>query len=525
MLCEHHRHRRAGRHRRLLSQVERDGAHRARRGGHRRQSPLDAAWHPQRRARQYCRLRGARCRLRSLRENRTRAHYGWPQLGRREHRGRLRPTWHLTHMADRKYGFDTLCLHAGHIPDSATGARALPIYQTTSFVFDSADHAASLFNLQTFGNVYSRISNPTVAALEERIAALEGGRAALAAATGMAAQMTALLTLAQNGDHIVASRTLYGGTYPHLAVTFTQFGIATSFVDSDDPEAFRRAMRPETKAVYAETIGNPQLNVLDIAAVASIAHDAGVPLVIDNTLASPFLCRPLEHGADIVIHSATKYLGGHGTTMGGVLGGPGKLDWGNGMFPHMTTPSRGDHGVIFHETFGDFAFTMKARMETMRPLGPTPAPFNAFLLLQGIETLHLRMPRHCESALAVARHLAAHSRVEWVSYPSLPGNRYEALAGCYLPRGAGGILPFGLKAGAAAGVRFIEAVQFLSHLANVGDAKTLVIHPASTTHRQLNEAEERAAGVLPEMIRLSVGLETLDDILWDIEQALAIASR
>ncbi|HXX84699.1 MAG TPA: O-acetylhomoserine aminocarboxypropyltransferase/cysteine synthase family protein [Casimicrobiaceae bacterium] len=423
-------------------------------------------------------------------------------------------------MADRKYGFDTLCLHAGQIPDAATGARALPIYQTTSFVFDSADHAASLFNLQTFGNVYSRISNPTVAALEERVAAIEGGRAALAAATGMAAQMTALLTLAQNGDHIVAARTLYGGTFSQFAVTFAQFGIDASFVDSGDPENFRRALKPNTKALYAETIGNPQLNVLDIEAVAAIAREAGVPLVIDNTLASPYLCRPIEHGADVVIHSATKYLGGHGTTMGGVLVESGKFDWGNGKFPQMTTPSRGYHGVIFHETFGDFGFTMKARMETMRTLGATLSPFSAFLLLQGIETLHLRMPRHCESALAVARHLAQHPRVEWVSYPLLPGSPDEALARRYLPRGAGGILTFGVKGGAAAGVRFIEAVQFLSHLANVGDAKTLVIHPASTTHRQLDEDEQRAAGVLPEMIRLSIGLETLDDILWDIDQAL-----
>jgi O-acetylhomoserine (thiol)-lyase len=423
-------------------------------------------------------------------------------------------------MADRKYGFDTLCLHAGHIPDASTGARALPIYQTTSFVFDSADHAASLFNLQTFGNVYSRISNPTVAALEERIAALEGGRAALATATGMAAQMTALLTLAQHGDHIVASRTLYGGTFSQFAVTFAQFGIDTTFVHPDDPEEFRRALRPNTKVLYAETIGNPQLNVLDIAAVASIAREAGVPLVIDNTLASPYLCRPLEHGADIVIHSVTKYLGGHGTTMGGVVVESGKFDWGNGKFPQMTAPSRGYHGVIFHETFGDFGFTMKARMETMRTLGPTLSPFSAFLLLQGVETLHLRMPRHCQSALAIAQHLAAHPRVEWVNYPLLPGNRYEALARRYLPHGVGGILTFGVKGGAAAGVRFIESVEFLSHLANVGDAKTLVIHPASTTHRQLDDDEQRAAGVMPEMVRLSVGLETLDDILWDIDQAL-----
>jgi len=428
-------------------------------------------------------------------------------------------------MPDRKFGFDTLCLHAGQIPDAATGARALPIYQTTSFVFDSVDHAASLFNLQTFGNVYSRISNPTVCALEERVAALEGGRAALAAATGMAAQTAALLTLAKNGDHIVAARTLYGGTYTQFAVTFAELGIDTTFVDPDDPDDFRRAVKPNTKALYAETIGNPQLNVVDLAALADIAHAAGVPLVIDNTLASPYLCQPIEHGADIVIHSATKYLGGHGTTMGGVVVESGKFDWGNGKFPQMTTPSRGYHGVIFHETFGDFGFTMKARMEVMRTLGPTLSPFNAFLLLQGIETLHLRMPRHCESALAIARHLAEDPRVAWVNYPLLPGNRYEALAQRYLTRGAGGILTFGLKAGAEAGVRFIEAVQFLSHLANVGDAKTLVIHPASTTHRQLDEEEQRAAGVLPEMIRLSVGLETLDDILWDIDQALATASR
>jgi O-acetylhomoserine (thiol)-lyase len=308
-------------------------------------------------------------------------------------------------------------------------------------------------------------------------------------------------------------------------VTFTEFGIDTTFVDPDDPDDFRRAVKPNTKALYAETIGNPQLNVVDLAALADVAHAAGVPLVIDNTLASPYLCRPIEHGADIVIHSATKYLGGHGTTMGGVVVESGKFDWGNGKFPQMTTPSRGYHGVIFHETFGDFGFTMKARMEAMRTLGPALSPFNAFLLLQGIETLHLRMPRHCESALAIAQHLAQDPRIAWVNYPLLPGNRYEALAQRYLPRGAGGILTFGIKGGAEAGVRFIEAVQFLSHLANVGDAKTLVIHPASTTHRQLDEEEQRAAGVLPEMIRLSVGLETLDDILWDIDQALATAFR
>ncbi len=423
-------------------------------------------------------------------------------------------------MADHRFGFDTLCLHAGQIPDAATGARALPIYQTTSFVFDNADHAASLFNLQTFGNVYSRISNPTVAALEERVAALEGGRAALAAATGMAAQTVALLTLCRAGDHVVAARTLYGGTYSQLAVTFAQLGIEATFVDSDDAENFRHACKPTTKALYVETIGNPQLNVVDLDAIAAIAQHAGVPLVVDNTLASPYLCRPFEHGADIVIHSLTKYLGGHGTTMGGIVVESGKFPWDNGRFPQMTEPSRGYHGVRFFETFGDFGFTMKARMETMRTLGPTLSPLSAFLLLQGIETLHLRMPRHCESALAIAQHLAAHPRIEWVNYPLLPGNRYEALARKYLPRGAGGILTFGVKGGAAAGVRLIEAVQMLSHLANVGDAKTLVIHPASTTHRQLSEDEQRAAGVQPEMIRLSVGLESLSDILWDLDQAL-----
>jgi O-acetylhomoserine (thiol)-lyase len=423
-------------------------------------------------------------------------------------------------VADHRFGFDTLCLHAGQIPDAATGARALPIYQTTSFVFDSADHAASLFNLQTFGNVYARISNPTVAALEERVAALEGGRAALAAATGMAAQSIALLTLCRAGDHVVASRTLYGGTYSQLAVTFAQFGIDATFVDAADPANFERALRPRTKALYAETIGNPQLDVADIASLAGIAHDVGVPLVIDNTLASPYLCRPFEHGADIVVHSLTKYLGGHGTTMGGIVVETGTFPWDNGNFPQMTEPSRGYHGVRFHETFGDFGFTMKARMETMRTLGPTLSPIAAFLLLQGIETLHLRMPRHCESALAIARHLSGHRAIEWVGYPLLPGHPSEALARRYLPRGAGGIVTFGVKGGAPAGVRFIEAVQMLSHLANVGDAKTLVIHPASTTHRQLSEDEQRAAGVSPEMIRLSVGLEALDDIVWDLDQAL-----
>jgi O-acetylhomoserine (thiol)-lyase len=426
-------------------------------------------------------------------------------------------------MADRQFGFGTLCLHAGAIPDPATGARAVPIYQTTSYVFDSADHAASLFNLQTFGNVYSRISNPTVAVFEERMAALEGGRAALAAASGQAAQMCALLTLVQNGDQIVSASTLYGGTYSQFDVMFRQFGIDAKFVDPDDPQSFKRAITPKTKLLYAETAGNPRINVLDIEAVAAIAKDAGIPLVIDNTFATPYLCRPIEFGADIVVHSATKYIGGHGTTMGGVLVESGKFPWGNGKFPGMTTPSRGYHGVIFHETFGDFGYTMKARMETMRTLGPALSPVSAWLLLQGLETLHVRMDRHVANALAVAKFLEQHPQVAWVNYPSLPSSQYFELAKKYMPKGAGAIMTFGIRGGQQAGVKFIEGVQFLSHLANVGDAKTLVIHPASTTHRQLSEDEQIKAGVTPDMIRLSVGIEDLDDILWDIDQALSQA--
>jgi O-acetylhomoserine (thiol)-lyase len=427
-------------------------------------------------------------------------------------------------MPDRQFGFGTLCLHAGAIPDPTTGARAVPIYQTTSFVFDSADHAASLFNLQTFGNVYSRISNPTVAVFEERMAALEGGRAALAAASGQSAQMCALLTLLDHGDHIVSASTLYGGTYSQFDVTFRKFGIDTTFVDPDDPQNFQRALTPKTKLIYAETAGNPRINVLDISAVAAIAKEAGIPLVIDNTFATPYLCRPFEFGADIVVHSATKYIGGHGTTIGGVLVESGKFPWDNGKFPGMTEPSRGYHGVRFYETFGDFGYAMKARMEIMRTLGPAMSPMSAWLLLQGLETLHVRMDRHVANATAVARFLQEHSQVSWVNYPSLPGSPYYELAKKYLPKGAGSIMTFGIKGGQSAGVRFIEAAQFMSHLANVGDAKTLVIHPASTTHRQLSEEEQIKAGVTPDMIRLSIGIEDSDDILWDLDQAL-IAAR
>ncbi|MCA3132326.1 MAG: O-acetylhomoserine aminocarboxypropyltransferase/cysteine synthase family protein [Betaproteobacteria bacterium] len=423
-------------------------------------------------------------------------------------------------MSDRSFGFGTLCLHAGQIPDAATGARAVPIYQTTSYVFDSAEHAASLFNLQTFGNVYSRLSNPTVAVFEERVAALENGRAALALSSGQAAQMTALLTLLEAGDELVSASTLYGGTYSQFEVNFRRMGIDTKFVHPDDPDNFRKAITPRTKALYAETLGNPGINVLDIEAVAAVAREAGIPLVIDNTFASPYLCRPLDFGADIVVHSATKFMGGHGTTMGGVIVESGRFPWDNGKFPGMVEPSRGYHGVRFFETFGDFAYTMKCRMETLRTLGPCLSPLNAFLLLQGLETLHVRMDRHVANAMEVARFLEAHPRVKWVNFPSLPSSPYHALAKKYLPKGSGAIMTFGIQGGAAAGERFIEAAQMLSHLANVGDAKTLVIHPASTTHRQLSEEEQLRAGVSPDMIRLSVGIEDIDDILWDIGQAL-----
>src|SRR5215470_15690001 len=389
-------------------------------------------------------------------------------------------------MADRKFGFETLCLHAGQIPDPATGARAAPIYQTTSFVFDSAEHAASLFNLQTFGNVYSRISNPTVSVFEERMAAIEGGRSALATSTGQAAEVTAILTLCSGGDHIVSASTLYGGTHTLLHVNLKKLGIETTFVDPADPENFRKAIKKNTKLLYAETLGNPLI---------------------------------------IVVHSATKYIGGHGTTMGGVIVESGKFNWGNGKFPEFTSPSPGYHGVIFHETFGDFGYTMKARMEIMRTFGPALSPMNAWLLLQGLESLHVRMERHCDNALGVAKFLREHPRVAWVNYPGLPDNKYHSLAKKYLPKGASGLLNFGVKGGAKAGERFIEAAQFMSHLANIGDAKTLIIHPASTTHRQMDEADQIKAGVLPDMVRMSVGLETLDDILWDIDQALNEAAK
>jgi O-acetylhomoserine (thiol)-lyase len=428
-------------------------------------------------------------------------------------------------MADRQFGIETLCLHAGQLPDPATASRAVPIYQTAAYVFDDTNHAASLFNLQTFGNIYTRLMNPTTAVFEERMAALEGGRAAVAVASGMAAQMVALLTILEQGDHLVSASTLYGGTVTQFDVTFKKFGITTTFVDPDEPQNFRRAITPKTKLLYAETIGNPLNNILDIEAVGAIAREHEIPLVVDNTLASPYLCRPIEHGADIIVHSATKFICGHGTSMGGVLIESGKFPWDNGKFPTMMEPSRAYHGVRFYETFGDFGYTMKARCEALRTLGPTLSPFNSFLMLQGLETLHVRMERHCTNGLAVARFLQEHDAVSWVKFAGLPDHPQHALAQKYLPKGAGSVLTFGIRGGLEAGVKFIEGVQFLSHLANVGDAKTLVIHPASTTHRQLSDEEQLAAGVTPDMIRLSVGLETLDDILWDIDQALAKSQR
>ena len=426
-------------------------------------------------------------------------------------------------MAERAFKPETLAIHAGQIPDAATGARALPIYQTTSFVFDSAEHAAALFNLQTFGNVYSRLSNPTVAALEERVAALEGGRAAVAAASGMAAEALALMTLLHSGDHVVAAGALYGGSVTMLAVSLAKFGIETSFVDARDPAAFAAAIRPNTRALFAESLGNPSLVVLDIAAVAEVAHAHGLPLVVDNTVPSPFLCNPIALGADVVVHSATKYLAGHGTTLGGVLVESGRFPWDNGKFPGMTEPSPGYHGVKFYETFGDFGFTMRCRMETLRVYGAALSPMSAWQILQGIETLPLRMERHGANALAVARFLQQHPAVSWVNYPGLPEHPQHALLTRQM-KGASGLLAFGVKGGLERGVRFIESAQFMSHLVNIGDTRTLISHPASATHRQLDESQLAAAGVGPDMIRISVGLEHIEDILWDIDQALARAS-
>ena len=422
---------------------------------------------------------------------------------------------------ERALGFNTRSLHTGYDPDPSTHARAVPIYQTTSFTFDNSDHAAALFALQQFGNIYTRIMNPTQAVLEERIASLEGGVAALAVSSGQAAQFLTVNSLMEAGDHMVAATTLYGGTYTQFDVSFRRMGYNVTFVEPDDPENFRKAITPQTKLIYAETISNPRGNVLDIEAVAKVAHDAGLPLVVDNTFASPYLCRPIEHGADIVVHSMTKFIGGHGTSIGGVIVESGKFDWKNSpRHPQLNTPSPAYHGMNFGEVFGNIAFIIRARVEGLRDFGPCISPFNSFLFIQGVETLGMRMDRHVSNALAVARHLKGHAKVDWVAYPGLESSPYHVLAKKYLPKGAGSVFSFGIEGGAAAGKKFVDSLKIFSHLANVGDAKSLVIHPASTTHQQLNEEQQKAAGVRPEMIRLSVGIEDIDDILWDIDQAL-----
>ena len=426
---------------------------------------------------------------------------------------------------DHQFGFDTLVLHAGQRPDPTTGARAVPIYQTTSFVFDDTDDAAALFALQKFGNIYTRIMNPTNAVLEERIATLEGGVGGLAVASGQASQAMAILALLEAGDQIVSAATLYGGTYTQMDISFRKVGIDTVFVEPDDPENFRKAITPKTKLLYGETLGNPRINVLDIEAVAAIAHEAGVPLMIDNTFATPFLCRPIEHGADIIVQSATKFIGGHGTSMGGLIVDSGKFPWDNGTFPGMVEPSPGYHGMRYYETFGDFAYIMKVRVEQLRDYGPALSPFNSFLLLQGLETLHLRMERHVQNAVKVVDFLDAHPLVSWVNYPTLPDSPYKALAQKYLPKGAGSIFTFGVEGGFEAGRDFLNALRLFSHLANVGDAKSLALHPASTTHQQLGAAEMAAGGITQDMIRLSIGLEDPEDLLWDLEQALQAAKQ
>ena len=427
---------------------------------------------------------------------------------------------------DHVFGFDTLTVHAGQRPDPTTGARAMPIYQTTSFVFEDTDHAAELFALQRFGNIYSRIMNPTNGAFEERVATLEGGVGALAVASGHAAQFIALATILSPGDQIVASNALYGGSYTQLGITLRRWGVDVVFVDPDDPENFRRAITDKTRALYGETIGNPRINVLDIRALADIAHEAGVPLIIDNTFATPYLCRPIEHGADIVVHSATKFIGGHGTSIGGVIVDSGSFPWDNGKFPGLTEPSPGYHGMRFHEQFAIYAFIMKARVEALRDFGPALSPFNAFMFLQGLETLHVRMDRHVQNAKIVARFLEDHPNVSWVNYPGLKSSQYHALAQKYMPKGPGGaIFCFGVEGGREAGKVFIESLEIISHLANVGDAKTLVIHPASTTHGQMTDGEQLDAGLSPDLIRISIGLEDPTDITWDLDQALKRAAR
>lgn len=419
---------------------------------------------------------------------------------------------------EREFGFDTRQVHAGQRPDPNTGARAAPIYQTTSYVFEDPESAAAYFNLQEYGNTYSRIMNPTVAVFEERIASLEAGCGAVAFASGLAAQAAALFTLLEPGDHIVSSTALYGGTVNQLKHVMRKMSVELSWVNPDDPDDWRKAIRDNTKIFFGETIGNPGGNVLDIEAIANVAHEHGLPLLVDNTFATPFLCQPIGWGADIVLHSATKFIGGHGTSIGGVVVDAGTFNWSNGRFPVMAEASPAYHGLRFHETFGTYGYLMKLRAETLRDLGAAMSPFNAFLFLQGLETLSLRMQRHVENTRKIVAFLEDHALVSNITYPGTATSRYRALCDKYLPRGPGAVFSFDIDGGREAGQAFIRAVTLWSHLANVGDAKSLIIHPASTTHRQLSEAELEAAGVRAGTIRLSVGIEDVDDLIWDLEQ-------
>ena len=426
-------------------------------------------------------------------------------------------------MTTQKYGFETLAVHAGAAPDQSTGARAVPIYQTTSFVFDDVDHAASLFNLQQFGNIYSRLTNPTVSALEERVAALEGGVAACATASGHAAQFLTFLNLMSPGDNIISSTKLYGGSISQMKQSFPQFGWNVTFVDPRQTDSIKAAINDRTKAIFIESASNPDQIIADIETIAAIAHEAGIPLVVDNTCPSPYFCKPLQWGADIVVHSLTKYIGGHGNSIGGVIVEGGEFNYGNGKFPHMSEPCAAYHGLRFYETFGNLALTVRNKAIGLRDMGPALSPTNASLILQGVETLPLRMDRHVANADKVAAWLDQHPQVSWVSYARLPQNRTELLDK-YCPNGAGGLFTFGVKGGYDMGVNVVNSCELISHVANIGDTKSLIIHPSSTTHRQLSEEQQIAAGAGPDVIRLSVGIETVDDIIADLEQALASAA-
>ena len=429
-------------------------------------------------------------------------------------------------MSDKKLGFDTLQVHAGQKPDPATGSRAVPIYQTTSYVFRDTEHGANLFALKELGNIYTRIMNPTNDVFEQRMAALEGGVAALAVASGSAAITYSILNIAGAGDEIVSASTLYGGTYNLLSVTLPRLGIKTVFVDPDDPENFRKAINEKTKALYIETLGNPGINIVDIEAVARIAHENNIPLIVDNTFGTPYLIRPIEFGADVVVHSATKFIGGHGTSIGGVIVDSGKFDWtAGGKFPGLTDPDPSYHGVVYARDVGAAAYVTKIRVQLLRDTGAAISPFNSFLLLQGLETLSLRVAKHVENAKTIANYLSSHPQVAWVNYPGLENNKYYMLAEKYMPKGPGSNFTFGIKGGLNAAVKFIDSLEIFSLLANVADAKSLVIHPASTTHAQLSPEDQKAAGVTSDQIRLSIGIEDADDLIYDLEQALAKASQ